>query len=249
MMSTITEQQPKQIDYYDRPLLSHSKLKKLSVSYNEFEKPFEKKVSEALIMGSLMDEALLEPGLYKKRKVSEYNLKQKGYEKHYLEADRHSYDIPKNVAPQVETGLEIVKNHPFYYLLDGEVQTEIFETLNGEPCKSKLDVLNLDKSRIVDFKTTSKDISDINPYYWLRNWFYHTQLAFYRQMVNKSYDVNIEECILFVYSWSNEDVRVFKLSEETLQEADSIIDGWFDKLANVKIDGAFKGMSDRVELI
>jgi hypothetical protein len=239
----------KDVNYYDRDLLSHSKLKKLSVSYNEFMNPFEKKVSEALIMGSLMDEGLLEPDLYSKRKVSEYNLKQKGYEKHYLEADSHKYDIPKNVAPKIKTGLEIVKNHPLYYLLEGDVQTEIFETLNGESCKSKLDVLNLNKSRIIDFKTTSKDISNINPYYWVRNWFYHTQLAFYRQMVNKCYSVNIEECILFVYSWSNQDVRVFKLSDETLQQADKIIDGWFDKLGSIKIDGAFKGMSDEIEII
>ena len=236
------------IDYYDRPELSHSKLKKLNVSYNEFLKPFDS-ISEPMIMGSLMDEAVLEPELYKKRKVSEFNIGQVGYKKHYKASNRHNFDIPKNVAPMIEKGVRIVKEHPLYHLLGGDVQTEIYETLNGQGCKSKLDVLNLDKSRIVDFKTTSKDISDINPYYWVKNWFYHTQLAFYRQMVNKAYDVNIEECILFVYSWSNQDVRVFQLTEDILKEADKIIDTWFKKFLDVNINGAFKGMSDKVELI
>ena len=59
----------KDVNYYARDLLSHSKLKKLSVSYNEFMKPFGS-ISEPLIMGSLMDEGLLEPDLYNKRKVN-----------------------------------------------------------------------------------------------------------------------------------------------------------------------------------
>jgi hypothetical protein len=244
-MSTITAPKQKEIDYYDRPEISHSKLKKLQVSYNEFLKPFDS-ISEPMIMGSLMDEAVLEPELYATREESKLKtVTSKGFLEEYKEK---GLIIPNGKKDKIDNAVKIVKNHPLYYLLEGDVQTEIYETLNGEPCKSKLDVLNLDRSRIIDFKTTSKDLSDITPYYWVRNWFYHTQLAFYRQMVSKAYGINAE-CYLFVYSWSNEDVRVFQLSEDTLSEADRIIDGWFDKLANVKIDGAFKGMSAEVEII
>lgn len=244
-MSTITAPKQKEIDYYDRPEISHSKLKQIEVSYNHFCRSFSA-FSEPLIMGSLMDEAILEPELYATREESKLKtVTSKGFREEYNEK---GLIIPNGKKEQIDRGVEIVKAHPQYPLLDGQVQVELFENLNGYDCKSKLDLLDLENNRIIDFKTTSKDLSDINPYYWVRNWFYHTQLAFYRQMVNKAYDVNVD-CYLFVYSWSNEDVRVFQLSEETLSEADRIIDGWFDKLTNVEIDGAFKGMSDQIEII
>lgn len=230
------------MNYFDIDKLSHSKLKRIDISYNEYLKPFGDP-NDATVMGSLLHEALLEPEVYKTREESTMKtVTSKTYQDEYR---ANGLLIPKGKKPTITKAVDIIKKHPCSIFIDGEFEIEIFAKMKGYECKSKIDIYDKENNRIIDLKTTSKGIGNINYHWWVKNSSYHTQLAFYQQMINKQYGVT-PECYIMVYSYLDEDLVLLKLTDATVQEGWDKVCEWFGKLTDVEMNGAFKGISDEV---
>lgn len=236
----------KELGYYERPKLNHSRLKKLEQSYFKYEE-LDNSISEALILGSCFHEAILEPEIYATRKEASFKtVTAQGFIKEYEE---QGLIIPQGKAELIEQAKDTIINHPAIpEYLEGEYETEIYAKMYGRDCKAKLDILNIEKSYINDLKTTNS-ISGIRNYeWWVKDALYHTQMAFYRAMVKTKYDVEVD-CYLTVYGWKENDAIILKLSSEILEEAECKLQKWIDKLNAVEVFGAYKGISDEVILV
>ena len=259
------ELQKEVVGYYDRPELSHSKLKKVDKSYNNYEKPFEGN-SRAMYLGTLLDLALFEREKFEAIPDAEQTYKYKGEDRYYKfdsvgfqkEADERGLIFEQGLRPTIDKAVETIKNHPIAMdYLQGNYQTEIFTNMYGRDCKGKLDVYN-PKKYITDFKTTNsiKGISNTErgkkkALWWVYDWSYHTQLAFYNSLLcsEYGYEQNELDKYIVVYGWEEDDVVVIQLSEDIINEAENKIVEWIDRLNAVEVFGAFKGISDEVIVV
>lgn len=250
------EQQKDVVNYYDKPYLSHSKLKKVEKSYNEYEKPFEGN-SRAMYLGTLLDLALFEPEKF--AEIPDAKVKYKaGGVAFNKEMDERGLIFEQNLRPTIDKAVKTIKNHPIAMdYLQGHYQTEIYTKMYGRDCKGKLDVYN-PKKYITDFKTTNSikgicntDKGRKKAMWWVYDWFYHTQLAFYNSLLctEFGYEQNELDKYIVVYGWEEDDVVVIQLSEDIINEAESKIVEWIDKLNNVEVFGAYKGISEEVIVI
>ena len=230
------------INYYERKELNHSRLKKLEVSYKEYEKQ-DDSISEALIMGSLVHESVLEPEIFETRNEATFKtVTSKGFMQEYKE---QGLIIPQGKKPEILKARDAILSHPATKdLLQGNYEVEFYEELFGHECKGKVDVFNLENRFLNDLKTTNS-VSVRNYEWFVKNSFYHTQMAFYRELIKAKYGVEVD-CYLTVYGWKEDDVVVLKLTDDILRDAMWTLTDWFDKLNEVELLGGFKGISPDV---
>jgi hypothetical protein len=127
-----------------------------------------------------------------------------------------------------------------------EAEKEIFFSMHGVNCKSKLDRVLIDEENkeitIVDLKTTSKQVYgeciplNTNTGHLIRDWHvtgfmysclnysYYRQLAFYIQGMQELYpDYKVEGFIVAVDTQGSYDVAVYKLPKEWLEQGNEEI--------------------------
>ena len=129
---------------------------------------------------------------------------------------------------------------------NAEAEKEIFFSMHGIDCKSKLDRIIVDEEnktiKIVDLKTTSNQVYgesvplDLKTGYLLRDWHvtgfmysclqysYYRQVAFYLEAVKAKYpDYSIESFLIAVDTKGSYDVAVYTLPQEWIEEGNNEI--------------------------
>lgn len=183
------------MNYFDRPEISHSQIKRIDLGYNYFKQDFVS--TPQMREGTILHEYILE-------------------DKEFIEGDYKTFckslkdnEVPKGYLETMKILKDRVFNHPEARFLEGKKETELYGEREGFQIKGKLDVIG--DTYITDFKTTnsiSKWIKNgfINEWSIL-NYSYHTQLEWYRYLEGNCKDVK-----LFVLALQEKEVFCINLN-------------------------------------
>lgn len=229
--------------------LSFSDLKRLEISYNAFANRPENKITEALVMGSCLDERLYEPEKFASR--NESSVVTVTAKKFAEEMEEQGLVIPKGRKEEIIEAANIIQSHPAYNSIisdKGTPQTTLYGEYDDYEIKGRLDYLDIEKGIIIDLKTTSKSLSFIKDKtkWWLADTFYHVQLALYDKLVKQNYGDKPYKLYIVLYGWVEQDLLVFQLSDKTISEANEILSSWTDKITDTLDNNKFKGMQDNI---
>lgn len=167
------------MNYFDRPELSHSKIKRIDQGYNYFKQDFIS--TPQMREGTVLHEHILE-------------------DKEFIEGGFKTFckslkdnEVPEGYLEKMAILKYRVWNHPASKYLKGKVETELYGEREGFKIKGKVDVIG--DTFITDFKTTnsiSKWIKDGYINAWsIVNFSYHTQLEWYRYLEGGYKDVKL----------------------------------------------------------
>jgi hypothetical protein len=212
----------------DRKYLSSSVLKTILKSLDTYrEKYIEKKPEEprnrsALEEGSLAHSLVLEPELVDKEYIFWNGWRKAGKEWDDFKAGLAPDQLNKTIisAPQKHRVEKLVKTMnalaPAKQLFTGgESEATLCGTLHDVPIKVRFDYINVDKSYIVDLKTTGysgeldsfkQTIKDLN---------YDLSAGLYTAMVEQFYGKKFDFYFV-VLSKRDEDCQIYKISDETM---------------------------------
>jgi len=204
------------MNYYDRPELSHSKLKRIDRGYEYYKQEFES--SPAMREGTVLHEAILEGMQF-----------EEGNYKTFCKSLKNN-EVPEGYLEKIDYYKKRVLKHPEAHRLKGQVETELYSTREGFDIKGKVDVIG--DGFLTDFKTTRSISTWLKGNYikqWtVLNFSYHTQLEWYKYLAKKN-GIDIKEVFLFVLALEEGEVFCLNLTE-LLPDATEINQRRLDKL-------------------
>lgn len=188
------------MNYFDRPELSHSKLKRIDLGYEYYKQEFIS--SPAMREGTVLHESILEGMQFEEANYKTFCKSLKDNE------------VPEGYLEKIEFYKERVFNHPEAKRLEGKKETELYSDRYGFDIKGKVDVIG--DGFLTDFKTTRSISSWIKGNYinqWtVINYSYHTQLEWYKYLAEKN-GIDVKEVFLFVLTLDEGEVFCLNLTE------------------------------------
>ncbi len=135
--------------------------------------------------------------------------------------------------------IKVVEDDPLMMkYLEGEKQTIVTGHLFDVPWKGKIDILNLNEKRIVDFKTV-KDFEDVwDPVYgrrsWLEFWGYDIQGAVYQRLIENVSGELFPFYIEAVTKEKTPDHAIIEIPQHILDEALAMVEAKIERFDLIK---------------
>ena len=257
------------MDYYEHPALSHSRLKEIRKSPGHFlwslENPYPS--TDAMNLGSLVHAMVLEPHTVEDSfvEIPKIDRRTKEGKEQYALFQQKAMDkvvVPDSDWKVATLMCESVRSHPIASkVIDdaiayGQVEREYFWTDDnyGDPIerKAKVDGLCRDShcgldAPIVDLKTTV----DASPFSFKRaitKYSYGTQMSYYKEAVGSTGVGSSGALIIAVEKKPPYAVGVYRLSEETLFRAGTIVKQWLSTYSECLRTGVWKTYWDLQEV-
>lgn len=197
------------MNYFDVKRISNSQLgyMKRSLDYWKYKMSKPSEITSALLFGTGLHCAVLEPQKYEILAESTY----KTVCQKYLEL--YAGELLNGQKAEIDRLVEVLKSHPVANKIfgKGEKEKELYFNYNEVECKAKLDYIDVDNGIIYDLKTT-RDIEKVERS--LFDYSYYRQAVFYQIGAMLEYDKNFDFRFIFISTDELPEVRVVELSDE-----------------------------------
>lgn len=218
--------------YLDVPFMSNTQIGYLSTMKHylaKIAKPIDNKgMMEGRLLHSLIiegkNEFVVEKEHNPNRRKKEYQDWKKNQLLPIITKDQHRDFINMRTAIESHPLIE----HLFDDSFNIKKELSLFFKYYGVDCKSRLDILDKDKSIIYDLKFITKELTDFNLDRMIYDYGYYRQAAFYLQAYKACYDKYGNFKFIFVEKDFPHGIRVVSLTKDYLAKALNVINSRLD---------------------
>lgn len=190
--------------------------------------------SDALLLGTMVHALLLEPHLFNepdrhwiiereplgdKTRLAKNGGAREAWELMKGTAERLGLPIVKNSIWKTAKGIEAqVRKHPYFKLVaESQKELSIFAEVEGTACKARYDVWNSRLKTVMDFKTSSNQLTNRSIQNSIVDYGYHFSAAMYMEL-GKAVGLDAQRFVwVFVESFPPYNCRFVEASESMLE--------------------------------